>query len=770
MPRRTTYIAPTCSTATNACGRLLRVDDGTGYQTFAYDRLGNVAENIRTMALPFEDSVYNFRMLFEYDTWNRVQRIVYPDSEVVTYNYDLAGNLIRVHTYKANHRDTLIKNILYDEFGHRTQVNFGNGVTTNYTYDNLQRLNTLQTYSNNASLQKISYSFDLEDNITRVENTAGGANGLGGAYVNTYNYDDLYRLTAANGSYAGNNTTYSLEMTYTPAGRLCSKLQDYTATANTYAYAPNAKPHAVRRYYNGLTNELYNLLWDANGNLAQQTVYSVNNNVPVYQNMRALYWDEDDRLNLVAGDGYLSYYAYGYDGNRAIKMTGNAAIDQSGTLLNSTNLENITIYPSEYLTVTQAEYTKYYYIGGNRIASKIGTGGFGKMQRLCTQDLNLSANANTLFGNALQQIVNITNQPNDEFPVNVCGGYSVATELLADPLPNFYINSLNLNFTQNNLLQQFRQNLTNSVEPVYYFHSDHLGSASWITDGTSAAVQHLLYLPFGEHFANERSAAYDERFTFTGKERDAETGYYYHGARFNSSDLGWLSVDPMADKYPGISPYNYCVWNPVKLVDPEGEEWDKPKDKERAMELESAVNNRISDISNEIQSKKDKIVNINNDMQMRQSRKEKKIAALKNDISDLEYQKNLLDDFIVGIKKLNESDTRYTFNPTRDVLQKNNFTKVNGVITINYQNIGMANMLHETTHAIQHYRGLLYNDNLMFCEMNAYSTQYAFSPQSFNSINNDTNINPSSRISEEWVRGVYVYEHGNKVYPYKNYK
>ena len=45
------------NTGTNACGRLLRVDDGTGYQTFAYDRLGNVAENTRTIALPFEDLV-----------------------------------------------------------------------------------------------------------------------------------------------------------------------------------------------------------------------------------------------------------------------------------------------------------------------------------------------------------------------------------------------------------------------------------------------------------------------------------------------------------------------------------------------------------------------------------------------------------------------------------------------------------------------------------------------------------------------------------------
>jgi len=360
---------------------------------------------------------------------------------------------------------------------------------------------------------------------------------------------------------------------YTPAGRLCSKLQDYTGTGNIYAYSPNSKQHAVRRIYNGLTNELYNLRWDNNGNLAQQTVYSVANNATTYKGMRYLQWDEDDRLNLVAGDGYLSYYAYGHDGNRAIKMTGNAAIDQTGTLLNSTNLENITLYPNEYLAVTQAEYTKYYYAGGNRIASKIGTGGFGKMQRLCTQDLNLSANANTLFGNALQQIVNITNQPNDEFPVNVCGGYSVAAGLLADPLPDFYISQTNLNFTQNNLLQQFRQNLTGGAESVYYFHSDHLGSASWITNNTGLPVQHLQYLPFGEHFVNEQSTGYFERFTFTGKERDAETGYYYHGARFNSSDIGWLSVDPMSDKYPSLTPYNYCAWNPIKLVDPAGREF-----------------------------------------------------------------------------------------------------------------------------------------------------------------------------------------------------
>ena len=61
-------------------------------------------------------------------------------------------------------------------------------------------------------------------------------------------------------------------------------------------------------------------------------------------------------------------------------------------------------------------------------------------------------------------------------------------------------------------------------------------------------------------------------FTFTGKERDAETGYSYFGASYYDSDLNglFLSVDPMSDKYPSLSPYVYCAWNPVKLVDPDG--------------------------------------------------------------------------------------------------------------------------------------------------------------------------------------------------------
>ena len=63
-------------------------------------------------------------------------------------------------------------------------------------------------------------------------------------------------------------------------------------------------------------------------------------------------------------------------------------------------------------------------------------------------------------------------------------------------------------------------------------------------------------------------------YSFYRKERDSETGFSYFGARYYDSDLmtGWLSVDPMADKYPNISPYAYCAWNPILFKDPDGKE------------------------------------------------------------------------------------------------------------------------------------------------------------------------------------------------------
>ena len=85
---------------------------------------------------------------------------------------------------------------------------------------------------------------------------------------------------------------------------------------------------------------------------------------------------------------------------------------------------------------------------------------------------------------------------------------------------------------------------------------------------TEQVTQTLNYLPYGEDWVDIQNFAETQYprlgiYTFNGKEKDYESGYHYYGARYYWSELltGWLSIDPMMDKYPSISPYNYCMWS-----------------------------------------------------------------------------------------------------------------------------------------------------------------------------------------------------------------
>lgn len=135
--------------------------------------------------------------------------------------------------------------------------------------------------------------------------------------------------------------------------------------------------------------------------------------------------------------------------------------------------------------------------------------------------------------------------------------------------------------------------------------SRHPSGASWITDKDGNPVQHLQYLPYGKPYVNQRTSGYSERFTFTGKERDEETGFGYFGARYMDYELMtmWLSVDPLYDKYPSISPYNYCMWNPIKLIDRDGRDnviylvnLQGKNQKINATKLIEEANNHFSDM------------------------------------------------------------------------------------------------------------------------------------------------------------------------------
>ncbi|KAF0200214.1 MAG: RHS repeat-associated core domain-containing [Bacteroidetes bacterium] len=110
---------------------------------------------------------------------------------------------------------------------------------------------------------------------------------------------------------------------------------------------------------------------------------------------------------------------------------------------------------------------------------------------------------------------------------------------------------------------------------LYYFHPDHLGTSTLLTDNLGNPYQFFLNLPFGETMAEQKATdTYTNPYLFNGKELDEETGLYYYGARYYNPRYSlWLGVDAMVEKYAGITPYNYCLNMPTRIIDPDGNDW-----------------------------------------------------------------------------------------------------------------------------------------------------------------------------------------------------
>jgi RHS repeat-associated protein len=102
-----------------------------------------------------------------------------------------------------------------------------------------------------------------------------------------------------------------------------------------------------------------------------------------------------------------------------------------------------------------------------------------------------------------------------------------------------------------------------------YYHADLLGSTRAVVSGASV-LESYDYDPYGVLLPG-RTLGSGTKEGFTGKERDAETGMDYFGARYYLAALGrWGSVDPLGDSLPSWSAYQYVLGNPLAYVDPDG--------------------------------------------------------------------------------------------------------------------------------------------------------------------------------------------------------
>jgi RHS repeat-associated protein len=355
-------------------GRIAKVSSQMGSEERDYGPLGEVVKEVKTITtFTTPNAPETYTTLYRYDTWNRLLGLTYPDGEALTYAYDSGGLLKAIQGVKKGTSYAYLDRLEYDKFEQRAFMQQGNGVRTQYSYDpQSRRLANLQSGKGAAgggsgiALQNLQYGYDPVGNIVSLANAIAvpPPNQMGGPTEQRFGYDDLYRLTSAQGSYRSSPDklrSYQLQLGYDSIHNIVRKTQGDTLSQPSaqgvvqqktsydfaYAYAPSGaasvRPHAP--VHIGERSYAY----DANGN---QLGWTHDGN----GTRRTMVWDDDNRLQSVFDDGQETAFKYDDEGERVIKR---------GPL-------GETVYVNQHFTIREGEIgTKHVWAGSTRLVSKL---------------------------------------------------------------------------------------------------------------------------------------------------------------------------------------------------------------------------------------------------------------------------------------------------------------------------------------------------------------------------------------------------------------
>ena len=601
---RVTYTYGKAGDKYNRAGRLALVEDASGGEAYYYGKQGEVTKTVRTVMASVAD-IRTYVYGATYDSWNRVQTMTYPDGEVVTYHYNAAGQVESMMSNKQGRQSVIVDRIGYDKEGHTVYTKLGNGTETTYTCDKQrERLQVMNLTADGQTVMENRYRYDAVDNILGITNAANPTSltklnkaKLGGRSSHTYEYDELNRLIHANGK--AKRASYDMVMSFGRMSEPLTKVQkvDSTTTAKSYnfAYKYEDSNHPTAPTQIGHDHYTY----DANGNPTLVTNDSANTT-------REMYWDEDNRLMVLSDNGKTSRYTYNAAGERIMKSYGT----MEGVYINGApqgitfhETDNFTLYPASILSVNKNRFTKHYFLGDKRVASRIGTGLFNnvygrngsyvtagqqdyaermnqiqKQKETYYKQQGIAPGVPTMKG-AYGDPENTKRGYNSI--IDTLGNHDVPQGWIQTPRPNTTPNTnpgppVSWNDPSNPDDPQagygYIPNDT-TKEETFFYHSDHLGSTSYITDDHANITQYDAYLPYGELLVDEHSSSEDLPYKFNGKQFDEETGLYYYGARYMDPKISmWLGVDPLMEKYPNVTGYCYTMDNPIKFIDPNGKE------------------------------------------------------------------------------------------------------------------------------------------------------------------------------------------------------
>jgi|GEM_PF-426062 len=603
----------------NANGRIKLREDGSGGIEYFYGRLGEVNKEIRTIYLN-QTTVSTYISEYQYDTWQRMQSMTYPDGEIVDFVYDQAGKLTSMSGKKENKTYHYLDYIFYDKFQQKVQMAYGNGAVTRYSYEpNRRRLENLSVSSPKQNkIMNQNYFYDKVDNIYSITNDVMPERQfIGGQVSHQFKYDNFYRLRQATGnaSYIGSDTIirnddYTLIMSYDKLYNIDKKKltisRNGTVRPNeSYEYSYEYTQKNNKKTHTPLRIEKRSHTYDLNGNHLGW-VNTTNKN-----DKRNITWDEANRIRNI--EDQTGFYQFSYDANseRVVKSKSRVS-NARGNAKNIGIIDHGTsfmAYISPYLVVRDSSFIKHYFVEGQRILVKDGVGKFvnksvpGRNIGLTAGSINYYKKAEYIETALAEYYKNLGLAPGhpSEIGINarpdIPGGPGIPDSILTvagyyNPPRNWprgdTLPSAPTGYTPGHPIWILPEISPDSVKGgygfvgdsitiekgLYYYHPDHLGSSNYITNDSGKVIQWAEYIPFGELFIDtRRKAPYTKQeYLYNGKELD-ESGLYYYGARYYDPKASiWENVDPKAQKYPGLSPYNYVSLNPMKFIDRDGRE------------------------------------------------------------------------------------------------------------------------------------------------------------------------------------------------------
>ena len=441
-----------------------------------------------------------------------------------------------------------VRGIAYDAKGQRQQIDYGNGASTSYEYDQLTfRLMRLSTAAGASQIQDLNYTYDPAGNVSHIRDDAQQTIFFRNQRVDPngdYVYDALYRLIQADGREHLGQTGGPIPHSYDDASRSRIRTADagghfapndkgamgtyteryvYDAVGNflqmqhersdaavpgwarryTYAAASLIEPAKVSnrltstRVGNG-PNEVYG--YDAHGNLLQ---------MPQLQEMR---WDFNDQLQLtrrqrvndedaegVAREGERTFYVYDASGQRVRKVT-----EASGGGVKDERI----------------------YFGGSELY-----------------------------------------RAHD----GAAGPVSAATATFERETLHLMDDTRRIAMVETRSLDTAGID-TGPRQLIRYQLANHLGSASLELDDAAEFISYEEYSPYGSttYQATRSVSVAWKRYRYVGSERDEESGLNYHSARYYALWLGrWVSADPSGTN-DGVNLYSYCRNTPIAHSDVSG--------------------------------------------------------------------------------------------------------------------------------------------------------------------------------------------------------